>query len=201
MSVKGQRSHLNDPHMKRDHELSGDEIRNEAVHHEEGDMNVSSVYQFLLWLFVGIAIIYGIVFGIMKWNDARIEKINSAVTHLQKSKSEQLPPEPRLQLAPGHTTHPLVEGQNYRDSVAVALNGYSYINKATGDVRIPIERAKELLVQRGFAVRAQNQQVPALMVPNATSSGRTMIARDQRVPGGTFTVTGGNMNVKGTSAQ
>lgn len=201
MSVKGQRSHLNDPHMKRDHELDVAGIRNDEVHHEEGDMNVRSVYQFLGWLFGGIAVIYVIVFGIMKWNEARIEKVNQLVTHLQKSKSEQLPPEPRLQLAPGHATHPLVEGQNYRDSVAVALNGYSYINKATGDVRIPIERAKELLVQRGLPSRAQNPQAPALMVPNATSSGRTLIARDQRVPGGTFTVTGGNMNVEGGSAQ
>jgi hypothetical protein len=201
MSVKGQRSHLNDPHMKRDHELNVDEIRNDDVHHEEGDTNVGSVYQFLGWLFLGIAIIYVIVFGIIKWNDARIEKANSVVTHLQKSKTEQLPPEPRLQLAPGHAIHPLVEGMNYRDSVAVALNGYSYINKATGDVRIPIDLAKELLVQRGLPVRAQNQQVPAVMVPSSTSSGRTMIARDQRVPGGTFTVTGGNMNVESGTAQ
>ena len=201
MSVKGQRSHLNDPHMKRDHELDATAIRNEDVHHEEGDANTGSVYKFLGWLFLGIAVTYGIVYGIMKWNEARIEKINSVVSHLQKSKTEQLPPEPRLQLAPGHTVHPLIEGLDYRDSVAAALTGYSYINKATGDVRIPIERAKELLVQRGFAVRAQNQQTPALMVPSASSSGRTMVSRDQRVPGGTFTVTGGNFNMQETSAQ
>src|SRR5207244_3674983 len=114
---------------------------------------VGPVYKSLLWLFFGVAIVYGFVYGIMKWNDARIEKVNQVVEHMPKSRSEQLPPEPRLQLAPGHAMHPLDEGVIYRDSVANVLTTYAYLNKQTGAVRIPIERAKEVLLQHGLAIR------------------------------------------------
>jgi len=196
--MKGQRSHVNDPKHERSHELHGEGIHNPGVHHEEGDLNVTPVYKFLLWLGIGMVMIYFLVYGIMKWNDARMEKQSAVVSHIPKAKSEQLPPEPRLQLAPGHGEHPLDEGIMYRDSVMHALETYAMINKATGTVRIPIDRAKEVLLQKGLPTRAQAGETPG-MIPAFTSSGRTMIARDQRVPGGTFTVTGGNLNVRDRS--
>ncbi len=93
--------------------------------------------------------------------------------------------------------HPLEEGIEYRDSVANALLTYGYINKQTGLVHIPIELAKDLLLKRGLLLRPEALgTVAAVMVPQFSSSGRTLIARDQRTPGGTFTVTGGNLNVR-----
>ena len=193
--MKGQRSHVNDPKHEREHELHTEDIRNEAVHHEEGDINVTPVYKFLGWLFGGLIVIYFVVFGIMKWNDARMERENAVVTHVEKSKSEALPPEPRLQLAPGHAEHPLDEGIHYRDSVMHLLETYGVVNKAAGTVHIPIDLAKDLLIQKGLPTAA-NAGDTAVMIPEFSSSGRTYIARDQRVPGGTFTVTGGNLNVQ-----
>lgn len=194
--IKGQRSHLNDPHAERPQELDVAGVRNKEVHHEEGDINVRSVYQFLIWLGVGMVFTYFLVYGIFKWNDARVDKANAVATHLPKSKTELLPPEPRLQLAPGHEIHPLAEGIAYRDSVVQALESYGYLNKSTGSVHIPIDLAKQLLVARGFPVRAGSQAIPAEMIPEFSASGRTMTQRDDRIPGGTFTVTGGNVNVQ-----
>jgi hypothetical protein len=196
--MKGQHSHLNDPKHERDHELHVEDFRNEHVSHEEGDINVTPVYQFLIWLGVGMVIIYFVVYGIMKWNDARMEKESAVVSHVAKTKSEQLPPEPRLQLAPGHAVHPLDEGIVYRDSVMRVLETYGMINKTTGTVHIPIDRAKDVLLQHGLPTRAQGGEA-AVMIPEFSSAGRTTIARDQRVPGGTFTVTGGNLNVRDRS--
>ncbi|HWF43980.1 MAG TPA: hypothetical protein VG537_05005 [Candidatus Kapabacteria bacterium] len=197
--MKGQRSHLNDPRHEREHELDVTDIRNEDTKHEEGDINVTPVYKFLFWLGALMVFTYFLIFGIMKMNDSRIEKENEMVTHVAKSKSEQLPPEPRLQLAPGHAEHPLDEGINYRDSVSRVLESYGYINKTAGIVHIPIDLAKQVLIQQGLPVRAQQPGtpiVPAIMIPEFSSAGRTYIARDPRVPGGTFTVTGGNINIE-----
>ncbi|MDP4199589.1 MAG: hypothetical protein Q8922_13735 [Bacteroidota bacterium] len=194
--MKGQKSHLNDPHAERSHELDVADIRNDEVHHEEGDINVRSVYQALLWLGAGMVVVYFIVFGIIKWNESRVKSANEVVTHVAKTKAEQLPPEPRLQLAPGHAMHPLAEGAAYRDSVEHLLESFGYINQATGDIHIPIDLAKDMVVKRGFATRATNQETPALMIPEFSSSGRTETARDNRIPGGTFTVTGGNSDVR-----
>jgi hypothetical protein len=64
-------------------------------------------------------------------------------------------------------------------------------------VRIPIDRAKDLLVERGLPVRAQNHQMQTVMIANASSSGRTMIARDQRIPSSTPSATEGNHHTEG----
>ena len=192
MSMKLQRKQLNDPHAEHD----AANTQNEEVRHPAGDTNVRLVYQFLIGLGVFLVVTYVLVFGIIKWNEARIGRENTVVTHVAKSKSEQLPAEPRLQLAPGHATHPLAEGLAYRDSVARALESYGYLNRDSGWVRIPIDLAKDIIVKRGLPTRATNQATPAVMIPDYSSSGRTEIARDQRIPGGMYTVTGGNLNVR-----
>ena len=182
-----------DNNAHNEHDLDVSDIRNEGVSHELGDVNPTPVYKFLAWLGVLVIFTYFLVYGIILWNESRMEKVNSVVSHMPKTKSEQLPPEPRLQLAPGHTIHPLDEGIAYRDSVRNLLETYAYLDKQKGVVRIPIDRAKDLFLQKGVAVRMNpGMMVPAQMVPEFSSSGRTMVNRDQRVPGGTFTTTGGD---------
>jgi len=54
-----------------------------------------------------------------------------------------VPPEPRLQVAP--------EEDNYRkaDLEAAALERYEWIDRDGGRARIPIDRAMEILIERG----------------------------------------------------
>jgi len=58
-----------------------------------------------------------------------------------------LPPPPRLQVAPEQDLRALRQREEER------LNTYGWINREAGVVRIPIERAMELLVRRGVPVR------------------------------------------------
>jgi hypothetical protein len=193
--MSGHNTHENDP--KREQELAEDFARSKEAGHEVGEINPGSVYKFLMWLGGLMVFTYFLVFGILKMNDRRVENEDKIVTHVAKSKSSELPPQPRLQLAPGSTEHPLDEGIGYRDSVTNMLESYGYINKAAGTVHIPIELAKDLLLKKGLPVRA-NANVGdegRIMVPDFSSSGRVSVRRDQRIPGETFTVTGGNMNV------
>ena len=185
-------------HSEKTNDHDVDTLHSIGVGHEEGDINIGPVYKFLGWLAVLMIFTYFLVFGIMRLNDARIDKVNDVVTHIAKTKSEQIPPEPRLQLEPGHAIHPLDEGIQYRDSVIQALESYGYLNKATPTEHIPIELAKDLLLKKGLPVRAQQGSATegSIMIPEFSSAGRTTVARDQRIPGGTFTVTGGNLNVQ-----
>jgi hypothetical protein len=43
--------------------------------------------------------------------------------------------------------------QTYRDTESTARSSYAWINQAAGTVRLPIARAKELVLERGFPVR------------------------------------------------
>jgi hypothetical protein len=189
-------THEKDP--KHEQQLAEDLARAIKIGHEEGEISPSSVYKFMLWLGAFMVFSYFLVYGILKMNDARVEKEDKLVTHLARTKSEQLPPLPRLQLAPGSTQHPLDEGIEYRDSVIRLLESYGYMNKAAGTVHIPIDLAKDLLLKKGLPVRANasKEDEGRIMVPDFSSSGRVLERRDQRIPGGTFTVTGGNLNVR-----
>ncbi len=191
-------THGTDP--KHEQQLAEDFARSKEAGHEVGEINPGSVYKFMLWLGAFMVFSYFLVFGILKMNDARVANEDKIVTHIAKTKSEQLPPLPRLQLAPGSTEHPLDEGMEYRDSVIRLLDSYGYMNKAAGTVHIPIELAKDLLLKKGLPVRANasTEDEGRIMIPSFSSSGRVLERRDQRIPGGTFTVTGGNLNVHDT---
>ena len=56
----------------------------------------------------------------------------------------RLPPEPRLQ------TQPFADIETLRESERAVLDGYGWVDEKAGVARIPIERAKELLLQRGL---------------------------------------------------
>jgi hypothetical protein len=55
-----------------------------------------------------------------------------------------LPPEPRLQPDPDRDLQEYMAAQNSK------LNSYAWINRQTGIVSIPIDKAKDLIVQRGI---------------------------------------------------
>ena len=58
------------------------------------------------------------------------------------------PPEPRLQ------THPVFDLESLRRHESELLQSYGWVDKSAGVVRIPIERAKQLVVQRGVGAAA-----------------------------------------------
>jgi hypothetical protein len=60
----------------------------------------------------------------------------------------QLPPEPRLQVQP-------VEDLNkVRQEQENMLNSYGWTDRATGKVRIPIDRAMDMIIERGLPTRS-----------------------------------------------
>lgn len=60
-----------------------------------------------------------------------------------------LPPEPRLQAAPR------IEFQEMKATQTARLDNYSWIDEEAGIVRIPIERAMQLVAERGFMITAR----------------------------------------------
>jgi hypothetical protein len=69
-----------------------------------------------------------------------------------------VPPEPRLQ-----TTAPL-DLKDYRANQEKILEGYGWVDSQAGIVRIPVDRAMDLLLQKGFPVRANSPVVGGVWV-------------------------------------
>ncbi len=68
-----------------------------------------------------------------------------------------LPPEPRLQVSAPKDL------EQYKAAQEEILNNYGWVDQKAGIVRIPIERAMDILLQRGFPVRTatpENQGTP-----------------------------------------
>ncbi len=70
-----------------------------------------------------------------------------------------LPPEPRLQ------PEPKLDLRTMLDEQQKLLSSYGWSDQATGKVRIPIDRAMDLVLQRGLPVRPQTK---ANALENAT---------------------------------
>ena len=66
----------------------------------------------------------------------------------------QAPPEPRLQVNPG------TDLRKYQVDEEEALNSYAWIDAKGGIVRIPIERAMDLVAQRGLPTRSESAPSP-----------------------------------------
>jgi len=62
---------------------------------------------------------------------------------------EQVPPEPRLQ------AYPVVDLEKLRVREEQQLNSYEWIDEAAGVMRIPIERAMDIIAENGLPTRPQ----------------------------------------------
>lgn len=129
--------------------------------YERQDIGVAAVLYFLLGLAVAGLLVYFIVDGLYHFLDKR-------------SEAEQAPVNPLVTNAPADTRrisrdypqsafpNPKLEederGQlnGIRLKEEETLSTYDYIDKNAGTVRIPIDRAMDLIAQRGIPVRSQS---------------------------------------------
>lgn len=151
-------------------------IRNVDVAYERSDVNTKAILKFIGWLAALTALCFLIVVGMFKYFEASAERSEAETMPTMRRTGEQLlPPEPRLQLAPGHEIHPLDDLKRLRAEEDAVLKNYGWVDRNAGIVQIPIERAKELLVERGVPVRSSaNGQTKSegVYIPSQQSSGR-----------------------------
>jgi hypothetical protein len=117
-----------------------------SVHHEESDVNVRAIFGFGAGLLVTAIVISAAVWMMFGYFDRRETDRSGPASPLATAEVRQ-PPEPRLQIAPRE------DAARFRAEEDALLNGYSWIDRAAGTVRIPIDEAKKLTLQKGLPVR------------------------------------------------
>ena len=132
------------PHAGHHH---GDLV-NANVAHEGSDINVRAILWFVAVLTAIVIAIDVAMLGMFKVLDM-IERKNEPAVSPQAVQAGTLPPEPRLQ------TTPWTDLQQLRASELSMLHGYGWIDQSQGIARIPIEKAKALLLQQGLPVRPE----------------------------------------------
>jgi hypothetical protein len=91
--------------------------------------------------------------------------------------TQPLPPPPRIQPNPG------IDMQGYYQSQQNILGTYGWIDRQSGVVRLPIDRAMDLLLQRGLPTRAAAPAQNAAQTP-PKSQKKNAAAASSAEPGG-----------------
>jgi len=118
---------------------------------EQRDVNVRALYGFAIGLAtVGLAIyvVVWLLFGYF----AHRESGGAREYPLSASQDRRLPPEPRLQVNPRDDLRQL------RAQEDTLLHSYQWVDKPAGVVRIPIEQAMRLTIERGLPTRTGKEK-------------------------------------------
>jgi hypothetical protein len=120
----------------------------DLVGHETTDADVGPVVRFALFLLIVTIGIAALVVGFYKYLDAREAAEKARRYPMSEMFQRPLPPRPRLQ------TYAFTDINALRADERRMLHEYAWVDKNAGVVRIPIERAIDVLAERGLPHRA-----------------------------------------------
>jgi hypothetical protein len=187
------------------------ESKNKASSVREGyevtDVSVQGIVVFIVGLFISVAVFFVFCFGMgevinnalvkrdgppNKWNAATTPQQSGKLKNMESDPAgEQIQlqqltrnfPTPRLQTDDGNED--LVDLHRRED---LLLDHYSWVDQSQGNVRIPIERAMELIAQHGLPVEAKpasteplmfGDSVPTVQMPLTDGFARTAYEQEQ----------------------
>lgn len=117
---------------------------NPDVSHEQSDVNIRAIVIFAVALLVAAIVIHIGLYWLLEFYGEESPRPAPVVT--APGAEEQIPP-PRLQISPR------ADLAKMRAAEERELTTYGWVDKEKQTVRIPIDRAMELLVKRGLPVR------------------------------------------------
>jgi hypothetical protein len=120
-----------------------------GIHHEESDVNIRAVFAFGFGLVVTAAIVSLLIFVLFRYFEVREAARVPPAYPLAISQETRVPPEPRLQ------TDPRQDLSDLRAKEDELLTTYSWVDKNAGVVRIPIDEAMRLTLERGLPARTE----------------------------------------------
>ncbi|OFW11631.1 MAG: hypothetical protein A3F69_06365 [Acidobacteria bacterium RIFCSPLOWO2_12_FULL_66_10] len=142
-----------------------------GAQHEHTDIDPAIGYRFALWLSVAMLISVGIVYGTFWFFEGQARGASEAAQKYPLAVGQvKEPPLPNLQKQPFKDIFQL------RQAEAAQLGSYGVVDREAGVVHIPIDRAMELMLQRGFPARVGGGDGKNVVTEDS-SSGRTMVPR------------------------
>lgn len=122
--------------------------------YERRDANPASLVHFC----VGLALTLIVAWAGMWWllgYFGRVQPLGPSATPFQRPEERQLPPLPRLQV------EPVLELNQARDQQRSELDNYGWVDRGHGIVHIPIDRAMDLILERGGLPARPQAAAPA----------------------------------------
>jgi hypothetical protein len=124
---------------------------NPEVHHEESDVNFRAILGFGAGLIVVAAVVNLLIYVLFGYFNGREGVQAPAEYPLAATQGHREPPEPRLQ------TDPRQDLADLRAKEDEQLTSYGWVDKNAGIVRIPIDDAMKLTLERGLPARQESK--------------------------------------------
>jgi uncharacterized iron-regulated membrane protein len=137
------------------------EPRNQDVHFERTDWSARGTVALIVGVLIGMWIITGLVYFYFAYL-AHERAITSPPPLPIEARGNPLPPQPRLQESPREDLKAMRTREDW------TLTHYSWVDKPKGVVAIPIDRAIQIVAQRGIPAQKQPANL-ALSQPQAGS--------------------------------
>jgi hypothetical protein len=135
----------------------------ERGNHQEDAIDFGAIYKVGVGLAVVTIVSYAIVLGVYKILISTNAEASAVRRYpMSVGQEHRLPPEPRLQ------TDPKKDLKDLRAIEADTLDHYGWVDKGASVVRIPIENAMKLTLERGLPSRSSNGS-PVAATPAAAA--------------------------------
>jgi len=159
-----------------DDEIDAGHIEHSEVDYDRSDLSARGIVSFLIGLAVACVFIGLITWGLFRYfgNELIPSATNSAIVTPNRALPTGDPtlrfPRPVLQ------PDPVADLNKFRTAVEEQLNTYSWADKSAGVVRIPVERAIDIVAQKGLPARPAPPALPpaagfATGAPNVPGAG------------------------------
>jgi hypothetical protein len=153
----------------------------DEVAYEREDLSPRGIFSFLGGLGLVLVLVYFVVKGMDGYLDAYQKQhqpplnplVSQTETDSRKVSNADIArfPQPRLE------SNERLEINDFRLQEEKTLNSYGWVDQNAGIARIPIDRAIQLLAQRGLPTRPQAEAVPPSPVNTARQATRSNIGQ------------------------
>ena len=133
----------------REHHVNHEPHDNPAVTHEASDVNIRAILGFGVALIVVAAVVHLLIYVLFGYFNSRERVQGPAEYPLAAAQGNREPPEPRLQ------TDPRQDLADLRAREQEQLTSYGWVDRNAGVVRIPIDAAMKLTLERGLPARSE----------------------------------------------
>lgn len=118
-----------------------------APGHEERDVSVPAVTKFGLGVGAGVIVAIFLMWFLFDQFAVREARRTAKPEPMEAANPQKLPPEPRLQPTP------VIDLKTFRANEDKLLNSYGWVDQSKGVVRIPVDKALDLVAKEGLPSR------------------------------------------------
>jgi hypothetical protein len=140
--------------MSTEHHNTGQAGEQQPTHSdvsfESTDINTRTILAYMLYL--ALAVVAAFLISVFVFRALTSMAVNSHTppAPIRQGVGPTMPPEPRLQGVPGHTTDPQLDLRNKLESDEAANEKLDWIDKQAGIAQIPVEEAMKIIVTKGL---------------------------------------------------